>query len=251
MVFTWGEMFWPRLYLTWKLKSSLFHVFSLLPERISKGITVAIVCDRVVALTVPLRYKIICRPMRITAIIVMVYVIIASMTIPGIMGIYFSTGENKTIQRKTKFKASLSKLQIMLKMFNLLVFDSLPIPVVFVCNIIIIIALRNRNILVSTTSEVQQQRKQQERQVTKLLLTVSTLFLVLAGPSAVYRFLFLVRVCPSDISRKDLLADLRLTLSLSNCAINFIVYAVMNKRYREGYVAMLFCCRQNNNIQGS
>ena len=227
MVVIWGEMFWPHLYLTWKLNSSSFYVLSLLPDRISKGITVAIVCDRVVALTVPFRYKIICRPMRITAIVVMVYVVIALMTIPGIVDIYVyyvSTGsKNKTIHSGKRFMNSQSTLQIMLKMFNLLAFDSMPIPVVFVCNIIIIIAIRKRNILVSTTSEVQHQRKQQERQLTKLLLTVSILFLVLAGPAAVYRFLFVVGLSPPDILRKDLLADLRLTMSLSNCAINFIV----------------------------
>ena len=255
MVLIWGEMFWPHLYLTWNLKPFSFHVFSLLPERISKGITVAIVCDRVVVLTVPLRYKIICRQIRITAIIVMVYVVIASMTLPDLVNFstyHITTGsKNKTIHSGQRFMNSQSKLQIMLKMFNVLVFDSMPIPVVFVCNIVIIIALRKRNILVSTTSDVQQQRKQQEKQLTKLLLTISTLFLVLAGPSAVYRFLFLVRVSPPDILRKDLLAELRLTLSLSNCAINFIVYAVMNKKYREGYVAILRRCRRSNAIEDS
>ena len=105
MVFTMGEMFWPNMYLKWKLKIFSFHALSLLPYRISKGITVAIVCDRVVALTAPFRYKIICRPMRITVTIVMVYVVIASTTIPNIVNIFVyhlaSRAKRNDIYRQT------------------------------------------------------------------------------------------------------------------------------------------------------
>ena len=257
MVFTLGEMFWPNVYLQWKLKIFSFHALSLLPYRISKGITVAIVCDRVVALTAPFRYKILCRPMRITVTIVMLYVVIASTVIPNIVDIFvyhLTTEQNGTIHTGKQFIASevsQSKVKLLLNMFNLLIFDCMPIPVVFVCNIVIIIALRGSNVVASTTSEVQQQRKHKERQITKLLLTISILFLVLNGIPSIYMFLSLagIRVSPTDADIASMVDDIRVTLSLINCAINFIVYAVMNKKYREGYVAILCRSRRSNDIE--
>ena len=257
MVFTLGEMFWPNIYLKWKLKIFSFHALSLLPYRISKGITVAIVCDRVVALTAPLRYKIICRPMRITVTIVMLYVVIALTTIRNIVNIFvyhLTSEQNGTIHTGKQFIASVvsqSKLKLLLNMFNLVIFDCMPIHVVFVCNIVILIALRRSNVLSSTTSEVQQQRKHQERQLTKLLLTISILFLILNGIPSIYMFLSLagIRVSPTDADSATMVDDIRVTLSLINCAINFIVYAVMNTRYREGYVAILCHCRRSTDIE--
>ena len=257
MVFTLGEMFWPNIYLKWKLKIFSFHALSLLPYRISKGITVAIVCDRVVALTAPLHYKIICRPMRITVTIVMVYVVIASTTIPNIVNIFvyhLTSEQNGKIYTGKQFIASevsQSRVKLLLNMLNLVIFDCMPIPVVFVCNVVILIALRSSNVLASTTNEVQQQRKHQERQLTKLLLTISILFLVLNGIPSIYMFLSLagIRVSPTDADIASMVDDIRVTLSLINCAINFIVYTVMNKKYREGYVAILCRCRRSNDIQ--
>ena len=139
MVFILGEMFWPNIYLKWKLKIFSFHALSLLPYRISKGITVAIVCDRVVALTAPFRYRIICRPMRITVTIVMVYIVIASTTIPNIVNIFvyhLTSEQDGTIYTGKQFIASevsQSKVKLLLNMFNLVIFDCMPIPVVFVC----------------------------------------------------------------------------------------------------------------------
>ena len=152
MVFTLGKMFLSNQYLTWKLSTTAFFGLSLLPERISKGVTVAIVCDRVVALTLPFRYKVVCRPMRITTIIVMVYIVIASFTIPDIVEFFvyhFNSDENRTIytdmgKQYVATEVSQSPWKHMYLMFNYLVFDSLPIPVVFVCNIIIHLAPKQR-----------------------------------------------------------------------------------------------------------
>ena len=251
MVFTFGQMFWPHQYLTWKLSTTAFFGLSLLPERISKGIAVTIVCDRVVALTLPFRYKIVCRPMTINAIIVMVYVVITSLSIPDIVVFFiyhFTAEENRTIytdmgQQYVDTEISQSPWRLIYIMFNFLVFDCLPILIVFVCNIIIIISLRNRNILTSTTSEVQKQRKLQELQLTKLLLTISILFFVLTCPSAINRILTVAGISLPYTISVPLVFDIHSTLSLANCSINFIVYAVMNTKYRDGYMAILCCCR--------
>ena len=203
------------------------------------------------------RYNIICRPMRITVTIVMLYVVIASTTIPNIVNVFvyhLTSEQNGTIYTGKQFIASevsQSKVKLLNHMLNLVLFDCMPIPVVFVCNIVILIALRRSNVLSSTTSEVQQQRKHQERQLTKFLLNISLLFLVLSGIPSIYMFLSLagIRVSPSDADIASMVDDIRVTLSLINCAIIFIVYAVMNKKYREGYVAILCRCRRSNDIE--
>ena len=256
MVFTWGGMFWPHQYLTWKLTVYSFISMSLLPDRISKGVTVAIVCDRVIALTAPLSYKIICRPMRINAIIVAVFVVTSTTTLPTIVDVImfdFSSSENRTIhtdigKQYRTFRLSQSTLKPIHIMINFLLFDCLSILIVFVCNIIIIFSLRKRNILASTTSEVQRQRKLQERKLTKLLLTISMLFFFLTGPSMVYRVLFVAGMTPSA-TITVIVGNLHQTLSLSNSAINFVVYVVMNKKYREGYLAIICCSRRTNSIE--
>ena len=251
MFFTLGEMFWPHQYLTWKLSYHSFTVVSLLPDRISKGITVGITCDRVFALTAPFRYRIVCRPMRITAIVVMIYIVIASATLPNVVNVFmfhFATWENRTIHTniRKQYRASLSAWKIiMYSRVTFLLFDILPILIVFVGNTIIIFSLRKRNILESTTSEVQRQAKQQERQLTKLLLTISMLFLLLTGPSAVYRALFIAGMTPPYIAFAIIVEDLNQTLLLTNNAINFVVYTVMNKKYREEYKAIIHCSRRS------
>ena len=256
MVFTWGEIFWPHQYLTWKLSTLAFFLLSYLPEMISKGITVLIVCDRSVALTAPLRYKVTCRLIRITTIIVVVFVVIFATSLPTIVDVFmfhFTKLENRTIHTNIGKRYRSQILQSTMKsvhvMVNFLLFDCMPIPIVFVGNIIIIFSLRKRNILASTTSEVQRQRKLQERQLTKLLLTISMLFFFLTGPSAVYRILAVAGVTPSNTAIAVMVGNILQTLSLTNSAVNFVVYVVMNKKYREGYLAIVCSCRQNNAIE--
>ena len=256
MVFTWGEMFWPHQYLTWKLSTLSFVVLSYIPDRISRGITVAIVGDRAIALTAPLRYKIICRPMRIKTIIVVLFVVIVLTSLPTIVDVFmfhFTPLKNRTIHTNIgklyRSHISQSELKPIHLMAIFLLFDCMPIPIVFVGNIIIILSLRKSNIVAPTTSEVQQQRKLQERQLTKLLLTISMLFFFLTAPLALYRLIFVALTISQDTN--ILLLDTNHTLSLSNSAINFVVYAVMNKKYKAEYVEILRRCRRSNAIEDS
>ena len=256
MVFNWGEMFWPQQYLTWKLSTVSFVVLSFIPDRISKCITVAIVGDRIIALMAPLRYKMICRPMRIKTIIVVISVVIVSTSLPTIVEVFmfhFTPLKNRTIHTNIgklyRYHISQSSWKPIHLMVNFLLFDFMPIPIVFVGNIIIIFSLRKSNKVAPTTSEVQQQRKLQERQLTKLLLTISMLFFFLTTPLALYRLIFVALTISQDTN--ILLLDTNHTLSLTNSAINFVVYAVMNKKYKAGYVEILRRCRRSNAIEDS
>ena len=172
----WGETFSPYQSRTWTMSSFAFYILSLLPDRISKGITVGISDDRLVAVTLPLRYKIICRPMRITVVNVLIYVIIASTCLPEIVDVFLyhiQTGENrrndsyigKQYMKDIIFQSKLKSVHFLL---NIFLFDFLPTPVVLVCNTGIVVCFRKSNIKKSFINEAQQQRKHKERKLTKL-----------------------------------------------------------------------------------
>ena len=256
MVYVWVEMFWPYEYRTWMLSSFAFYRRSRLSDRISKAITAAISIDRLIAVSMPLHYKIICRPKRIAVAIVMIYVIITSTCIPLIVDVFvihIQSKDQRTINTNMGLlyimsRLSPSKLKSIHFIINMIVFEFTPIPIVLMCNIIIIVCLRKSNVVISRPSEVQQQREQQERQITKLLLTISMLFLALASPSGINTFLMQAGISHDDRLTGKLILDMTLTLSVVNSSINFIIYAVMNKKYREGYIAILCGCRRSNNV---
>ena len=228
---------------------------SSVSNRISKAITVAISVERLIAVTIPFRYKIMCRPKRITVMISIMSFIITAMALPTIVDLFmyrFQVRGNETIyidmgQQYRDSILSQSKWKSVLWLINILVFDFVPTPAVLICNVIIIFCLRRSNIEKSTINQMHQQRKQKERELTKLLLTIGMLFLVLAGPSAISGVLIIARSLP----RNKLVLDILLTLSLVNNSINFIVYALMNKKYREGYIATMRCCCRMNDIEES
>ena len=253
MVYIWGKLFWSDQMRTWQLSSFEINALCSLPYRISEAVAISV--DRVIAVTMPFRYKIMCMPKRITLILVMMSVIITAMALPTIVDVFmyrFQVGENKTIYTDfgKQYRISLlsqSKWKSLLWLINILLFDVVPIPVVLICNVIISIYIRRSNIEKSITNQVRQQRKHKEMELTKLLLTISMLFLILVGPLAVSGVLIIAGALEED----KLVLEILQTLSLVNNSINFIVYSVMNKKYREGYLATLCCCRRNNAIEES
>ena len=255
MVYVWEEMYWPHQYRTWLLSSHAFYRLSRLSDRISKIITVAISVERLIAVTTPLQYKFICTPKRITVIIVIIYVITTSTCLPLILDVFIyevQASVSRIIHSNMghqyrKNRLLPSKLKSFHFLINLLVFDFIPIPAVFVCNIIIIIYIRKSNFMKSATTEVQRERKIKDRQLVKLLVIISMLFLALAGPSVVYIFLLLFGILP-EVRAGKLVLELLLTLSLVNSSINFIVCAVMNKKYQAGFIAILCCCCRDNDM---
>ena len=261
LVYTLGEMF-PS-HQSWILSSFAVSAFSRWFDRISKGITVAIVSDRLIAVVMPFRYKDIVRPVRVTIIIALIYIINSATTLPVIWSVFeyhIQTADNRTsgeYMGQKYFESVLSQSIPRAIHFtaNIFLFDFIPIPIVFVCNVIIVVCLRknNNNKKTTVTTDAQKERQRRELELTKLLLTISLLFLVLAGPHGIYLFLILIEAYEYTANPfiRKLLMDGLITLLLLNSSINFIIYAVMNKRLREGYISILCRCRRSNNIEDS
>ena len=250
------QLFWPEEYLTWTVKSYSIMQMALSAEKISKCITVAIVFDRVVAVTWPFSYKTTCTQMRTTVAIVTIFILVISTTSPYIVVtcMYgFETEGNRTIGPSSQSEAAHFMLYYIHKskwmpihiVLNRLLFDLLPIPLVLVGNIIIIIGLRKGGAVKSTSEEANNQRKYQERQLTKLLLFVSFTFLMLCVPFDLLTCFTIIAGSEKIVYIGHFLYQIFRTLSLTNCSINFVIYAVMNKRYRKGYLSLLGCFRRD------
>ena len=250
------QLFWPEEYLNWTVKSYSIMQMALSAEKISKCITVAIVFDRVVAVTWPFSYKTTCTQMRTTVAIVAIFILVISATSPYIIDTFmhgFETEGNHTIGPTSQSEAAhfnlyyvhTSKWMPIHILVNRLLFDILPIPIVMVGNIIIIIGLRKGGALKSTSEEANNQRKCQERQLTKLLLFVSFTFLMLCAPFDLLACVTIITGSENIVYIGHFLYEIFRTLTLTNSSINFVIYAMMNKRYREGYMSLLGCFRRD------
>ena len=141
-----------------------------------------------------------------------------------------------------------SKVRTIHAIINRLLFDVIPIPRVIIGNVVIIVGLRRRTSLKSTSGESNQTRKYKERQLTKLLLVVSLSFLTLCAPFDISSFVSITGNYDNKILKgvvTPFISEILTTLTLLYCSINFVIYSVMNKRYRQGYISVLTCVARN------
>ena len=102
---------------------------------------------------------------------------------------------------------------------------------------------RNPNLGIETR---QNTMKNAENQLTIMLLLVTTLFLVLLCPTYI-RFIYLLLVerdTPSKYASGMLLYELSYKLYITNSAINFFLYCISGKRFRQD-VKDILCCNTN------
>ena len=266
MPFVWWQLFWPDIYETWTIQSFSILWVSSAVEKISKCIIVAIVLDRVVAVILPFRYKISCTKVRISWVIVVMSIVIISTTFPSVVDTFLymydsKKGGNRTTEPSSQSEGKFyllnyihtSQVKIIHLVINRFLFDLLPILIVVSGNIIIIIGLRNSRSMKYASEDANTQRKYQERQLTKLLLFISFSFLVLCTPTDLFTFFTIsngsVNVVPHR--HRCYIEEIFRTLTLVNSSINFVIYAVMNKKYREGYMSILVCCRRRMRQENS
>ena len=253
VVFVWFQLCRPEQYSTLKVNSYSFCTFSHFPETVSKCTTVLIVFERVIAVTWPFRFKQICTPLRTTVAIVVIFVVILATSMPTFIDIFIFF--HKTEQKKDEyptivkeghqyltkrlFKSDIQFLSA--KAYRAINF--IPIPFTLIGNIVIIRGLRKSNPVRSSSTESQQQGKKRERQITKLCLTISFIFLILSSPYDVYVFLFFTNVIEYTRITQTVGVTF-ITLGTMNSGVNFIIYATMNKKYRQDYLALITCFRR-------
>ena len=90
----------------------------------------------------------------------------------------------------------------------------------------------------------QKSMKNVENQLTKMLLLVTTLFLILLFPTY-FRFIYMVFVKqdrPFDYAKSMLLFQITALLYISNSGINLFLYCISGKKFRNNLKELLCCC---------
>ena len=254
IVFNWWQMYRTEQYNTWKVNTLSIVTLGLVFERVSKYTTVAIVSERIIAITWPFRYREFCTPFRTKLAIAVIYVIVFAVALPLSIDVFsfFHTTEPRKEEYPMAMKEGTRYLTEHLYsspgafLLNKIAraMDFIPIPLIITGNIVIITGLRKGTSVRSISTDAQQQRKIMERKTTKLCLTISVTFLILCSPYDILNFLFLSKIIEFN-HVVQVLGDVFVSMSLINSSVNFIIYAVMNTQYRQGYAAILTCWKRN------
>ena len=243
-------------YLTWKVNVFSFATLAYFSEKVSKYITVAVLFERIVAVMRPLRVRDICTPKRTVIVIALINIFAMFVSFPISIDIftYFHTSESITYDEYPTlvregdryFISRMNKSGLLLLVGKLnKVVDLIPIPMIIISNIVIIVGLRNGNLVNFFPTDYRIQRQRQERQITKLCLTISFTFLFLCGPLDMYFLLYLTETIPVNTTT-ELVGIVVATLSMMNSSVNFIIYAVVSTKYRQEYLALLTCNRRTS-----
>ena len=255
VVFFWFQVCRPEVYLTWKVNSLSICSGSYFSEKISKYITIAVVFERIIAVTWPFRFKEICTPLRTTVAVILIYIVLLAVCLPVSIDMFVFFYNTEPIEdeypmtvkegthylRERLFKSELAFL--FTKIYRAMNF--IPIPIILIGNLVIIFELRKVNLVRSNSKskEASQQGRKKERQITKLCLTISFALLILCSPFDMYFFLFFLKAIKlTQITQ--VVGDGFTTMATINSCANFVIYAVMNKKYRQGYLALFACCRR-------
>ena len=90
----------------------------------------------------------------------------------------------------------------------------------------------------------QKTMKSAENQLTIMLLLVTTLFLILLCPTY-FRFIYLLfakRETPLDYAKSLLISQITAQLYITNSGINFFLYCLSGKKFRDDLKETISCC---------
>ena len=255
MVCIWWQVFWPEKYLSWKLNSASISILSVFfSEKISKCITVVIVLDRIVAVKWPFKYKNICTPRRAVISMLVIYSVVIITSFPLIIDVFIYFNANTANLATQKYPTTGSERHqyvtsrlvnsVTLRLSQLVsrVTEFAIILVTVVGNVVIIRCMRKGTVINPTLNITSEQRQHQQRQITKLCLTISFTFLFLCGPLDIFVLIVLAGRM-QKINYSTFSINIFSFLTTVNSAINFVIYAVTNKKYRQAYSAILLCIK--------
>ena len=119
-----------------------------------------------------------------------------------------------------------------------------PFFLIAIFNVLIVmtLTLRKSTMLNKSMDEAHQSsKKAMERQITKLLLMVTTVFLVLTFPYTFFEFFPVIK----DPLWKKVAYEISVFFSYVNVSINFYLYCMGYKKFRREFVN-IFCLRKLN-----
>ena len=215
-----------------------------------------ITLERIIALALPLRVAEICTKKNTSIVLRVILGTISTIYISGFFSnvacIYFVFNENQTSFQIRYFCCFYKSTSDILYGWLFLIINSLlPFLTLLIGNIFILIlfnqTLRNRREMGVTSDPGQ------NILLTRMLLTTSLMYLILTLPYAVY-LVTVSHLIPLYSSYDDFVGDMALWQVLSlvllhiNHSINFFLYCIAGKKFRDEFIEMMSCinCLRNN-----
>ena len=227
----------------WECKTSAYFAgFSL---QLTTYLVVAMTIDKYIAIKWPHRAATYSTPRRAKIIIL---TIITSVTIYNLPK-YFTTAVVAGNCYSSSVKGILTKLY---SWFNIVINAFIPFILLIHMNYIIVKTVRNSrklfrsNFETATPGRRQKTMKNAENQLTTMLLLVTTLFLILLLPTYI-RYVYSASVSsdtPSKFATSIFFSEISYKLYFTNSGINFFLYCVSGKKFRNDLKEIVCCIRR-------
>jgi hypothetical protein len=220
-----------------------------LPET-ANWICVAMAIERCIAVWFPLKVSTLCTPKTAGWVLLGLTVCFHAL---GIHYLFTAEEQESWIDRGCGTSATYLYLASeVMPWFHWAAVSFLPCTLLVVLNGLIIAGLKRaakrKQALTSAASSAQLKHQQKERQITRMLVTVSVALIVLTTPYAVF-----LLVIPYWDYRATLQATLDymftavivVTLSEFNHAVNFFLYFLSGRKFRNAFTRLIcHCCRR-------
>ena len=202
----------------------------------------AMTLDKYIAITWPHKANTYSRPERAKMITVSLSVFAFVYNVPTIFLSYIIGGQCFNFGIR-------SVITRVFSWFSFVINAVIPFTLLIHMNFVIVKTVRNSGKLFkindsSTGMEARQKTmKSAEKQVTIMLLLVTTLFLILLFPTYI-RFIYLVfakRGTPLDYAISMLLFQVTYKLYSTNSGLNFFLYCISGQKFRNDLKEILFC----------
>lgn len=245
-----GHLFFTETFRYVKPSSFVWTAFSLSPQR-SGNLFILVICiERLTAVWIPLHVRQIwtAKKARITLIIiallssgdliiaydVLVFSLNEKVPVPGVLS---------TQSEAWRYIKSQKEIVATLSFVYRMAFDVMPLPLLLILNVAIIIGI-NRNMFSRKGMNAKtQERKDKEQRITRMLLAISTLYILLCGPFNLYANLIAIRAIRGADVPLPAYETFKM-LNVLNSVINFVVYGINDKSLRSRYF-MLWRCQKN------
>ena len=230
---------------------SMLYLYNAIPM-LSNYILLFWTVERFIAVQFPLRVGEICTVKRTVVSIVAIGVVSFAINIAwSVSYVAPPTGIGCAIQK--------DKREFVYKVWykvDASIFIFIPMIIIFLCNITIIYRLQQstkRHQQMTSNEESRQKREKEQRNTTITLLSVSFAFLILHTPLAIYNCMAMSAAILKDQEERatwNFVNSVGLTMAEFQNSINFYLYFLTGRRYRQVTFSLFVPCRKVPETQG-
>ena len=216
-------------------------------SRVSSLLVAVISIERLLAVTLPMKVRLLCR--RTTVVITVIAVLVFTFASLVLLPLQYAVKYvNKTpyLRYNDFYLENKEFVEIYNRYLTVAVLRWLPKVIVVVCNGIIIAFLWRRTIPVEAAENVISMANvsRTQRKITLMLVTVAVVFVLTLLPGDAFWLASMLvdgfRLYGKYNNLFDVLSDVTLTFEIINSSINFVIYMVLNSTFSEVYL-ILFC----------